>query len=239
MKQKKKEFAEKALRLLYPHTCPFCGRVTEREVCSDCAGKVVYIHEPFCKMCGKPLQKEQQEYCLDCMGRRHFFSQGRALWPHQKETAWSIYQFKYHNRRIHGSFYAEKMAERYGGYLRKRKILLMIPIPLSRKKRRKRGFNQAEILACELSRRVGVPADSCHLLRIRDTIPQKVFDPAARRANVSGIFVWKGPRLTGLSVLLLDDIYTTGSTLDSAALTLKKAGARKVYFLTISIGQGY
>ena len=102
-----------------------------------------------------------------------------------------------------------------------------------------RGFNQAEILAERLSGRLRIPLDSVHLVRRRDTIPQKSLDPAARRENVRGIFSWTGGTLAGRRVLLVDDIYTTGNTLDSAARTLKKAGAEKVYFLTISIGQGY
>lgn len=90
-----------------------------------------------------------------------------------------------------------------------------------------------------MSGKLLIPLDADHLVRWRDTRPQKSLDPAARRENVRGIFRWTGRSLAGQKVLLIDDIYTTGSTLDSASRTLKKAGAEKVYFLTISIGQGY
>ena len=234
-----KRAAEALLRLLYPNTCPLCGRVTKERVCPDCREAVRPIREPICKKCGKPISSEQAEYCHDCSRTRHYFDEGRALWLHRGGAAWSVYQFKFHNRRIYAGFYASEMVRAYGGYVRKKHISLIIPIPLGRRKRRMRGFNQAEILAERLSGRLRIPLDSVHLVRRRDTIPQKSLDPAARRENVRGIFSWTGGPLAGRRVLLVDDIYTTGSTLDSAARTLKKAGAEKVYFLTISIGQGY
>ena len=234
-----KRAAEALLRLLYPNTCPLCGRVTEERVCPACREAVRPIREPICKKCGKHISSEQAEYCHDCSHTRHYFDEGRALWLHRGGAAWSVYQFKFHNRRIYAGFYASEMARAYGGYVRKKHISLIIPIPLGRRKRRMRGFNQAEILAERLSGRLRIPLDSVHLVRRRDTIPQKSLDPAARRENVRGIFSWTGGTLAGRRVLLVDDIYTTGSTLDSAARTLKKAGAEKVYFLTISIGQGY
>lgn len=234
-----KRAAGALLRLLYPNTCPLCGRVTKERVCPDCREAVRPIREPICKKCGKPISSEQAEYCHDCSRTCHYFDEGRALWLHRGGAAWSVYQFKFHNRRIYAGFYASEMARAYGGYVRKKHISLIIPIPLGRRKRRMRGFNQAEILAERLSGRLRIPLDSVHLVRRRDTIPQKSLDPAARRENVRGIFSWTGRSLAGRRVLLVDDIYTTGSTLDSAARTLKKAGAEKVYFLTISIGQGY
>ena len=234
-----KRAAEALLRLLYPNTCPLCGRVTKERVCPDCREAVRPIREPICKKCGKPISSEQAEYCHDCSHTRHYFDEGRALWLHRGGAAWSVYQFKFHNRRIYAWFYASEMARAYGGYVRKKHISLIIPIPLGRRKRRMRGFNQAEILAERLSGMLRIPLDSVHLVRRRDTIPQKSLDPAARRENVRGIFSWTGGTLAGRRVLLVDDIYTTGNTLDSAARTLKKAGAEKVYFLTISIGQGY
>lgn len=239
MNQLIRKAGEAALRLLYPNTCPLCGRVTEREVCPDCAREVLPLREPLCKKCGKPIGSDQEEFCRDCSRTRHYFDEGRALWLHRKQAAWSIYQFKFHNRRIYAGFYASEMARIYEGYIRKRDISLIVPIPLGRKKRRSRGFNQAEILAEKLSGKLQIPLDADHLVRWRDTRPQKSLDPAARRENVRGIFQWTGRSLAGQKVLLIDDIYTTGSTLDSASRTLKKAGAEKVYFLTISIGQGY
>lgn len=230
---------ETILGWLYPHVCPFCGKVTEERICGPCRKKLVYIGEPRCMRCGKPVRLESSEYCLDCGKRSWMYDRGYALWVHSKEVQKSIYQFKYHNRRIFGRFYAEELLSRYETAVRRWNISLIIPIPLSRKRRRIRGYNQAEILAEEIGRRLGLPVDGRHLVRIRDTSPQKKLGAAERKRNLRGAFAWKGTgRLRG-NVLLVDDIYTTGNTIHYAAGTLKQAGADKVYFLTISIGQGY
>lgn len=227
------------LGLLYPHTCPFCGKVTAKRVCRSCRNKVQGVPEPRCRKCSKPIREETAEYCYDCARTRHDYEEGRALWLHRGVVKNSIYLFKYHNRRIHSRFYAEELAARYQAAVREWKVETIIPIPLSRERYRERGYNQAALLAEDLSRILGIPVDQEHLVRRRDTAPQKRLSPYARRTNVRTAFHWAGSRAPAGTVLLVDDIYTTGNTIDSAARTLKKAGAEKVFFLTISIGQGY
>lgn len=239
MKKMLKKEGEKILDLLYPHTCPFCGEVTERRICRTCAREVWYIREPRCKKCGKPIRSESSEYCFDCLHTRHFYERGLSLWKHEKQVRTSIYRFKYQNRRIYSRFYTEELAKKFGKYVVGWRISLIIPIPLSRKRKKQRGFNQADLLAEGLSQLLGIMADTVHLQRTVDTIPQKELGNRERRENLKNAFWWTGKELSGRNVLLVDDIYTTGNTIDSAARSLKKAGAEKVYFLTISIGQGY
>lgn len=242
MKPQKKErirWLDSLLELLYPHTCPFCGKVTKEEICSACKGKLPYIKEPRCMRCGKPLSRENREYCYDCEKHAPAYERGYALWLHGGSVQRCIYQFKYHNRRIYGRFFAKELFSRYEEAVRRWNITTIIPIPLSRKKRRIRGYNQAEILAVEFGRMAGIPVERRSLVRIRNTRPQKQMNARERRSNVRNAFAWKGNRKIYGNILLIDDIYTTGNTIDSAARELKKAGAGKVYFLTISIGQGY
>ena len=131
-----------------------------------------------------------------------------------------------------------EMAVYYGKWISSKKIEAIIPVPLHPSKKRKRGFNQAEILARELSEQTGIPVYTDVLFRIRKTSPQKMLGPGERKANLKGAFAvsakWKACR----NVLLIDDIYTTGSTIERCAGMLKKAGTENVWFLTISIGQG-
>lgn len=107
-----KKAGEKILDLLYPHTCPFCGEVTERRICRPCAREVWYIREPRCKKCGKPVRSESSEYCFDCLHTRHFYERGLSLWKHEKQVRTSIYRFKYQNRRIYSQFYTEELAKK-------------------------------------------------------------------------------------------------------------------------------
>ena len=188
--------------------------------------------------CGKSIRREEDEHCYDCGRRPHYYESGRAVWQHASTVRPAIYQFKYHNRRIYGRAFAREMVRVYGRAIRKRQIAIIIPIPLSKRRRRKRGYNQAEILAKEIGRIMDIPVDTESLIRNKNTIPQKVMDARGRRKNLQHAFAWTGQNLQGVNVLLIDDIYTTGSTIDVAAKTVKLAGAEKVHFLTVSIGQG-
>lgn len=227
------------LGLLYPKTCCFCGKVNAYEICRECAEKIIYIKEPRCKKCGKPVRYEEQEYCYDCQAHSHHYTQGRSIWLHKMPVSMSIYQFKYKNRRIYGTFYAKEMARLYGGKMREWGIDVIIPVPLHRKKKRLRGYNQAEILAKQLGKRTGIEVNAKAVIRTRYTRPQKELNDKERKQNLKEAFSvtekWKPYK----NVLLIDDIYTTGSTIDTIAEELKRAGAGKVFFLTISIGQGY
>ena len=228
-----------SLRVLYPQTCCFCGEISNTPLCKTCESKIVYINEPRCKKCGKPIRYEEKEYCEDCKKRNFFYEQGRSVWLHKGPVAWSVYQFKYHNRRVFAEFYGEEMWRLYEKWIRAKEIDVIIPVPLHRRRKRNRGYNQAEVVAKVLSRSSGIPIENHAIKRIRYTERQKNLDHKERRKNLSGAFrvsaYWKKQK----NVLLIDDIYTTGNTIDEIAKELKKNGVENVYFLTISIGQGF
>jgi len=188
--------------------------------------------------CGKPIRRIEKEYCTDCAAIRHEFEEGRSLWVHKEIVCDAIYALKYKNLRINGDIFGKELACYYGSYLKKHRIELLVPVPLHWKRRLKRGYNQAGIVAEALSEWSGIPADCSILKRVKCTEAQKNLDHRRRRRNVQGAFQAK-KWVTVKNVALIDDIYTTGSTLDEAARILKLAGAEKVYFLTISIGQGF
>ena len=188
--------------------------------------------------CGKPLREETDEYCPDCRNRKSYIRQGRSVWLHSGSVPGAVYRFKYQNRRRYGRIFAEEMAEHCGSQIVKWRIDVMIPIPVHAAKRRKRGFNQAEVLARELAELTGIPWRGDVLLRIRNTAPLKSVGGRERAESLRGAFAVKGKWRPCKNVLLIDDIYTTGATVERAAKMLKKAGVQNVYFLTISIGQG-
>lgn len=230
---------DKCLGILFPQTCCFCGKVSKSNICKECEKKITYIQEPACKKCGKPIRYEETEYCGDCTGKDFYYEQGKGIWLHTGNVRWSIYQFKYHNRRIYGQFYAQELFRLYGDLIKKWKIDVIIPIPLHRKRRRKRGYNQAEIVAKHLGKLTGIFVDTKSVVRVHNTKPQKELSHKERSKNLRNAFRvtkhWKGKK----NVLLIDDIYTTGNTIDSVAKVLKENGTHKVWFLTISIGQGF
>ncbi len=199
----------------------------------------MYIEEPRCKQCGKPVRYEEQEYCHDCRKTVFTYEQGRSIWLHQDPVSHSVYQFKYHNRRIYAEFYAREWVRLYGKWIRDNEIDVIVPVPLHWRRRLKRGYNQAEVLAKELGRLTGIPVDTKAVKRRQYTKPQKELDNRGRRKNVQQVFEmkrrWDSPR----HILLVDDIYTTGNTIEGVAQVLCAKKTNKVWFLTISIGQDF
>ncbi len=195
----------------------------------------------MCKKCGKPVQNEQTEYCPDCLERiaqgNCWYEEGRSLWIHRPPVSGSIYQFKFHNRRVYAKYYAKEMSERFEKQIRKWGVQTIIPIPMDRRKKRKRGYNQAEILAQELGRMTGIPVETRLLRKRKASVPQKRLSRSGRARNLEHSFEVERKTTLPERVLLVDDIYTTGNTVNEASKALKKAGVDMVFFLTISIGQ--
>lgn len=226
---------------LWPEVCPFCGRANRSGICEDCRKETdqLRIVHPRCMKCGKPVSRPEQEYCYDCMHAHHWYDRGVGVWVHRPPVSTSIYQLKYHNQRRYGVLLAKEMVSVYGQTIRKWAPDLIMPIPVHRKRMKKRGYNQAQILAEEIGKMLGILVDTENLARWKDTDPQKILGTQARKRNLMGAFAVRKSFLPVPCVLLVDDIYTTGNTIDAAARILKKCGVEKVYFLTISIGQGY
>ena len=229
------------VKWLWPEVCPFCGKVSSQGICAGCRRKIddLKVREPRCMQCGKPVQDTRREYCYDCMHMEHRYDRGYGLWLHKEPVSTSIYQFKYHNQRDYGVCYAKELIRCYGNIIKSWTPDLMIPIPLHKKRRRQRGYNQAAVICQELGRMLGIPGDEKSLYRKFYTDPQKTLSHKERRKNLKHAFALKKGFRVVPTVLLIDDIYTTGNTIDAAASVLKKKGVEKVYFLTISIGQGY
>lgn len=151
----------------------------------------------------------------------------------------SIGRFKYQNRREYADFYVQELFLSCKDAILKWQPDALIPIPLHRDKRRKRGFNQAELVARGLGKKLGIPVYTDILIRTRRTKPQKELTDRERRSNLKNAFQLKKNDVRLKRVILIDDIYTTGSTIDAAASALLEKSAEKVYFLSICIGRGY
>lgn len=227
--------------LLFPRRCPVCHEAVEERgelACGICRTRLSYVHEPSCRKCGKPLLADEQEYCGDCRRKKHHYRQGRAPFLYDKVMRESIARYKYGGRKEYAAFYAEEILRRYAKEMRFWNAEALIPIPLHASRRRKRGYNQAELLARELSRRCGIPTDAKVLFRRKKTKAQKSLDDKERLANLRGAFSVGKNKVPYKTVILVDDIYTTGSTIDEAAGVLRENGVQTVYFLCICVGRG-
>lgn len=239
--QTKKAWKEMALCIFFPRRCPLCDEAMAygQSVCPSCVKKIPYIKEPACKKCGKQLEDERQEYCSGCGRKRHHYMQGKAVFSYYEEMKLSMYRFKYANRREYADFYAKEAAERYGNWLAARGIEVIIPIPMFAGKKRSRGYNQAEVFGICLGRETGIPVEKKVVCRVKNTTPQKELNEKQRKDNLKGAFQVRANIVKYKRVLLVDDIYTTGTTINAVAELLRQAGVAEIYFLSICIGEGY
>jgi ComF family protein len=234
-------------KFLFPDSCPVCGSVPEQlltgqepvGICPACEKKLIRIREPFCMRCGKPLAAHSAaEYCIDCKKSDHAFVQGRAVFVYQGEIIGSMHRMKYSGRRDYAPVFAREAYGELGDWIARISVDAIIPIPLHKKRRRVRGYNQAELLAKELSQLCRVPVETGLLVRNVETKPQKNLNSSERKNNLKNAFQITERSVQLKKVLLIDDIYTTGSTVDAAASVLRRAGITKVYVLCICIGGG-
>lgn len=211
-------------------------------ICPDCMKKLSPIRQPACKKCGKEVSSQQAEYCPECMRRPKSFASGVSLLQYNEAARCSMAAIKYKNRREYLDFYSRALAYRYGWWLAFIGADALIPVPVHPARRRTRGFNQAEELAVRISRLSGIPVCSDCLVRTRKTVAQKNLNAAQRLKNLQsafGISVYyrTHPEKIPKTAVLIDDIYTTGSTAESCTRILLAAGAERVHVLTICIVQ--
>lgn len=186
--------------------------------------------------CGKPILESSTELCSDCSRRHHQFDAGRAVWVYDQWMRKSVATFKYKGRQEYANFYAEQIAVVCGGWLKALQVDVIIPVPINAKKMRARGYNQAALLAKRLSKTLQIPVDDTYLQRTSWTEPQKALSPVQRYENLKRAFCIKDLNKSYQKVLLIDDIYTTGSTIDACAAVLRAAGTVYVYFVSLCIG---
>lgn len=232
-----KRFLEKMSDIFYPRRCPVCQKILKdqkRMICPQCETMLHPIGHPRCFKCGKPVEKG--EFCRDCQKRKHMFEQERGIFVYDSSMRRSVTRYKYYGCREYGDFYAKAMYRYAKMELREWKPDLIVPVPVHRSKERMRGFNQAAYLAERISRYTGIPADMGLVQKNIKTKSQKKLNALQRRKNLEKAFCVTGD-VRGKDILVIDDVYTTGSTIDAMASCLKKKGAENVYFLTVCIGR--
>lgn len=237
MIEKMRKMGTWALSFLFPLRCPVCdGIVWPRgeKICPECLGKLKLLTPPWCMKCGKKLS-EPGEYCSDCREREHVFCRGRGLYEYGS-AAVPIYRFKYGGRQEYADFFGEQTAEYLGDFIRRVCPDALIPIPLHKKRMAARGYNQAELFARAIGRYMNLPVCTGFLVREKNTAPLKYENPKERQNNLKKAFNIVRNDVKLKRVILIDDIYTTGSTVDEAARTLKAYGVEKVYFVALACG---
>ncbi len=230
---------------MFPLRCPYCDEVVGirigakepiEKICRPCKNQFVVLKEPWCVRCGKKLLT-QGELCQDCQNKPHLFERGRALYEYGSCSS-SVYRFKYAGRREYGDYFGEQMVAELGEFIRMVNPDGIIPIPLHKKRQNKRGYNQAMVLAKAVSKYSGVPVYGNFLYRKKNTRPLKSLNPIERQNNLKKAFIIGQNDVKLNTTILIDDIYTTGSTMDEVAGVLLEHGIKRIYFLVLASGDG-
>ena len=214
--------------------CPVCGKVlfrTESYLCERCAQSLPRVTMPSCKYCGKPLPEKGLDFCGDCGPLKDPVLAGGAVWLHYSGSGQRlVHSLKFGHLPQLGSWIGRQMAEAVREKDWAGKLELVVAVPLHEKRLEERGYNQSSYLAEGLAGALNLPSKRKVLKRLYDTPHQIGLSREERLINLTGAFdVLEKKAVSGKTVLLVDDVNTTGSTLRECAEVLKRAGARAVY----------
>jgi ComF family protein len=234
-----KTFFRNILEKIYPSdiNCMFCGnevRNNEYCMCDTCAKKVEWNNK-YCLRCGSPIYS-MANYCIFCKGKKKSFAFARAPLVYADAVTFAVQNYKYNNKRYLAKHFARIMLREY---LKMKDegvtIDIIAYVPLFNSRQKKRGFNQSELLAKELAELTNLPLSRDNLIRIKDTETQTHLTYKERQENLNGAFkITDKTEFDDKNVLLIDDVLTTGSTVNHCAEVLKKAKAKNVYVLTFA-----
>lgn len=233
-----KEVFNAVLETLFPSeiTCFLCGNeVYESKFClCDKCEKELPVVKKRCLRCGSPIYSDAN-YCLTCKNTVRHFNFARSPLIYKEGIAKAIKDFKYEKKTYLAKYFGRFLFEEFNKFKETHPVDLIVPIPLSNERFKERGFNQSELLANELSALSNIPVDSTSLIRVKNTSTQTALSFQERQENLENAFkVENKNAIKGKVVLLVDDVLTTGSTVSHAGETLKKAGAKAIYVLTLA-----
>jgi ComF family protein len=227
--------------LFFPSFCELCRTLLEepgeKVICRRCREKVRRCQAPFCPCCGRFFESEVESHlCQACLEKEPALARHRSFSRYEGPVKEVILLFKYRGFKVLGNWLGDLLAENLGSEEDLWEgVDALIPVPLHPKKERKRGFNQAQVLAKRLAAHKSLSLLERRLIKVANVPAQTSLEAGERAKNVRGAFrIRKAKDLEGKIVLLVDDVYTTGSTLRECSLVLKKAGVREVRAVTVA-----
>ena len=232
----KPEFYEKTISLLFPRRCPLCGRPVEPgALCHEaCRQKTPYLTPPFCLKCGTALADDESELCRGCVRAPKSFAMARHVYPYPAVRQ-GLLDMKYKDRPEYADHFAAEAVRRLGREMVSWDADALVPVPLHPARKRHRGYNQAALLAEGIGRALQLPVREKAVRRVRRTAPMKALSRTARSANLEKAFA-AGDASGIRRAIVVDDIYTTGTTAEAVTRVLLQAGTEKVFVVTMAAG---
>ena len=230
-----------AADLFFPRRCVLCDEVLgtgQKGICGKCVSLLQYIEEPRCMKCGKKLSDDEEEYCYDCSKEERHYLRGFPMCSYVSPLRESLARLKYEARQEYAEFYGHELAVHFKESFLKLGIDALVPVPVSKKRRSERGYNQAELIADAMSKELHIPVDTGLLLRPVATDPLKKLTRQERVKNLMKAFSIGRQDNIPESILLVDDIYTTGATIEACSRTCLMGGVRRIYYTSVAAGKG-
>jgi ComF family protein len=228
--------------MLYPRRCAGCGVASGEHgmhVCWECLADAVYVKDPFCSVCGDPVDGVVNHAfaCSWCRRTHPSFAQARSAIRFRGAMKDVMHAFKYQNACYLATDLGGMLAGCVMGHFAAVGFDGIAYVPLHRRKGRERSYNQSRLLASDVGRRLGLPVLHRSLTRVRMTRTQTRLNAEERKRNVRGAFQPGMPEWTdGRRILLVDDVMTTGATVNECARVLMDTGARSVHVVTVARG---
>jgi len=230
------------LEFIWPRFCINCKKklqINQAIFCKDCINRINYIHFPYCNICGDPVDGDvRQSYtCHYCNHRRPHFSMARSAIRFDAIAKKAIYELKYNKETYVGKNLAELAVQTVEQEYKNVIFDYITYIPLHKRRVRQRTFNQSKVIAQYIAKMLQVNMAPDLLIRSKYTNTQTLLNFQQRKKNISGAFKATNiPKLENKTILLVDDVMTTGATVNECSKTLKKAGALNVYVITVARG---
>lgn len=239
-----KKFYNSTLDLLFPEEgiCFICDKydeeVKEDHICSDCKDKLSFINENRCPTCGKPTYNDNSsDRCSYCANKTFYFTKAFSPLEYTGVLRKIIYKYKYESKPYLYKSFGELMLKALANEDIKH-IDTIVPVPLHRSRKAERGYNQSELLAKYLSSKLDIPLDNKNFIRIKGTKVQNKLSRLQRQENVKEAFKVRDNRVfKDKAIFLVDDIFTTGATVNECSKTLIEGGATKVLVITLATGR--
>src|SRR5438094_1166129 len=230
--------------VFFPSGCRICDNLltsaSRIPLCEECLSSFGPVAGTLCEICGRPLPGWKQEpaqplFCPACQDRTYAFDRARSFALYENAIVRAILLLKFEQIEPLGTWFADRLAEVVNSEANRLAADVVVPVPLHRERERERGYNQAALLSKPLAKRLRLPHKAVLLVRTRARPDKQVLSLEERWESVRGAFATRpGSQVDNLRVLLVDDVLTTGATLDACARALREAGAKSVIGLTVA-----
>jgi ComF family protein len=237
------EATDALVTVFFPAGCRICERLltgaSRVPICEECLASFVAMPKTVCEVCGRPLaafamKEGETPLCSACGNKTYAFDRARSLAVYDGALVQAILLLKFEQIEPLGAWFAERLAELVGAEGDKL-AADVVPVPLHRQRERERGYNQAALVSKPLAKRLGLAHKAVLLMRTRARPDKRILTLEERWESVRGAFATRpGSQVDNLGVLLVDDVLTTGATLDACARALREAGAKSVVGLTVA-----